>query len=485
MENNVREMKEKCCVFSKCVDVDLDFQENLMSYNDDLLKIIRCCINNFVVNTDYNNGVLTIYGKSKIFLTYVSDASSNITTADFEEDFQKSINIEGNFEDVSADVLVINRYSNFRVINQRRIDIHNAFALNIRLCAGTPVNMIDEAENILIRRDTVDYLSLVGSTFARGEFEEEALIPADSDVVRKIINTFSSVHCDETKIIKNKMLVKATAEFSLLYTTDTDNEVIRKCEKSISISKIIDLNGIDEGDNAVVNTAVGNIYVKPKADKNNELRLIEIIGDVNLNVSVYRKVTAQLTTDSYATDSAINNTFSKINLNTNGEFISDVISSKTSFQFDNVKIVEVADLSLSISDGRNLELCVFIRNQNSELVYLSQRKEIETESFSASAIYVKSFDYVINSENEIGVRYLLEFNAVKFEEHTFSVVSDIQIADTEVADSPALVVYFADENEQLWDIAKKFRTSVDLIKAENELKEDVLNSKRILLIPGM
>ncbi|MCH5316340.1 MAG: DUF3794 domain-containing protein [Eubacterium sp.] len=485
MENNVREMTERCSVFSKCVDVDLDFQENLMSYNDDLLKIIRCCINNFIVNTDYSNGVLTVYGKSKIFLTYVSDASSNITTADFEEDFQKSINIEGNYEDVSAEVLVINRYSNFRVINQRRIDIHNAFALDIRITACTPINMIDDAENTLIRRDTVNYLSLIGSAFARAEFEEETIIPADSDVVRKIINTFSSVHCEETKIIKNKMLVKATAEFSILYTTDTEHEVIRRCEKSVSISKIIDLNGIDEGDNAIVNMAVGNIYVKPKADKNNELRMIELIGDVNMNVSVFRKVTAQLTTDSYATDKEITNTFSKVRLNVNGEFISDVLSAKATFQFDNIKIVEVADLSLNICDGKNIELNAFIRNQNSELIYVSQRKEIEMKSFSASAVYVKSFDYVINSENEIGIRYLIEFNAVKFEERTFSVVSDIQVTENDIADSPALVVYFADENELLWDIAKKFRTSVDLIKAENELKEDVLNNKRILLIPGM
>ena len=213
--------------------------------------------------------------------------------------------------------------------------------------------------------------------------------------------------------------------------------------------------------------------------------MIEMIGDVNLNVSVFRKASVQLTTDSYATDSEISNTISKITLNTNGELISDSISSKASFQFDNLKIVEVADLTLNISDGKNLELCAFIRNQNSELVYVSQRKEIEMASFSASAVYVKSFDYVINSENEISVRYLLEYNAVKFEEKTFSVVSDVQVTDKEIADSPALVVYFADENEQLWDIAKKFRTSVDLIKAENELKDDVLNSKRILLIPGM
>ncbi len=52
-------------------------------------------------------------------------------------------------------------------------------------------------------------------------------------------------------------------------------------------------------------------------------------------------------------------------------------------------------------------------------------------------------------------------------------------------DSPALVVYFAKEKEALWDIAKKFRTSVELIKSENELREDVLDARRILLIPGM
>ena len=108
MENNIREIKEKCNVFSKCVDVDLDFQENLMAYNDDMLKIVRCCINNFVINTDYNNGTLTVYGKSKIYLTYVSESTSCLTTADFEEDFQKQIAIEGGFENVTADVFVMN-----------------------------------------------------------------------------------------------------------------------------------------------------------------------------------------------------------------------------------------------------------------------------------------------------------------------------------------------------------------------------------------
>jgi len=338
---------------------------------------------------------------------------------------------------------------------------------------------------VLLRKDKISYLSLVGTAYTRAEFEEDTAIPSDSEFVKRIINTFSAVHTDEIKIIKNKMLVKATVEFSLLYTTDTENEIIRKCEKSINISKIIDINEIDEGDDAVVNVTIGNMYVKPKADKNNELRMIELLGDVNINASVFRKVEAELSTDSYATDNEISNTFSKLNLNTNGEVISDIINDKCTFEFENINIVEVVDLSLNISDGKNLELAAFVRNEKSELIFISQKKEIDSLNFNSSAIYVKSFDYVINSSNQISVRYLIEYTAIRYEEKTFNVLSEINVSDTPMADSPALVVYFAKEQEQLWDIAKKFRTSVELIKTENELKDDVLQSRRILLIPGM
>ncbi len=485
MENNIREIKEKCNVFSKCVDVDLDFQENLMSYNDDLLKIIRCCVNNYIVNTDYANSTLTVYGKSKIYLTYVSESTSCITTADFEEDFQKTVAIEGGYEDVTADVSVVNRYSNFRVINQRRIDIHNAFALDIKLCAPSPINMIEEAEGVLIKRDTVNYLSLVGTSYSKAEFEDEAAIPSDSDVIRKIINTFATVRCEDVKIIKDKMLVRAAADFSLLYTTDTEKEVIRKCEKSVTISKIVDIGGIDEGDDAIVKLTLGNVYAKPKADKNNELRGIELIGDIHLNSSVYRKISARFSTDSYATENEIKNEFSKISLNTNGAVISDIINDKTVFEFDNVNIVEILDLSLNMNDGKNLELAAYVRNENAELIFITQKKEISVKEFNTAALYVKSFDYIVKSANEISVRYLIEYTAAEFEEKTYSILSDIQFSDTTVSESPALVVYFARENELIWDIAKKFRTSADLIKAENELKDDVLDSRRILLIPGM
>lgn len=485
MNTNIREIKEKHSVFSKCVDVDIDYQESLMSYHDDMLKVVRCRVCNEVINTDYSNGALTVYGKSKIFITYVSESTSCLTTADFEEDFKKVIQIDCDCDDIVCDVAVVNKYNNFRVINQRRIDVHSCFSLKINATCVNRIEMVVEDEDLLIRKDAVDYLSYIGYSCTKTEFEEEAVIPSDSELIKKVINTFYNINIDESKIIKDKMLVKLTASFSLLYTTDTENEIIRKCEKSISLSKIIDVNGIDEGDIPVINAEMGSLYVKPKADVNNELRVIDIVGDISINSSVYRKRETEISTDSYSPVLKTSNSYNKIQLNANGKYFNDIISDSMQFDFENINITEVLDLTLEITGENELELGAFVINDSAQVIYISLRKEFEIKDFKAVKCYVKSFDYVIKSASSINVRYSIEYFAVSYEERIVDVLSSINVDGEYDTDSPALVVYFANQNEKLWDIAKKFRTSIELIKKENELSNDKLETSRVLLIPGM
>ncbi len=485
MENNIRELRENNIIFSKCVDMDLDFQENLMSYNDDMLKIIRCAVNNYIVSTDYKNGNLIIYGKCKIYLTYISESTSCITTADFEEDFQKSIPLDDNVGEISSEIKVVNKYNNYRVINQRRIDIHNAFLLNIKVGSLKPISMIEEAQNVQIKYENVSYFSHIGNSLSKANFEEQTEIPADSEVIKKIINTFWNCSVDEIKVIKDKMLVKLNLSFSFLYTTDTENEIIKKCEKIFSLSKIIDINGIDEEDIPIVNVDLANIYSKPKVNKNNELRFIELIGEVNINATVYRKVNTKITTDSYSTEKEIINTFDKITINKNCNYLNDIVTETTLFDFENIKIIELLDVSLAIIDNKTIELCAFVLNEDSEISFISQRKEISLFDYGITACYIKSFDYVIKSEQAISVRYSIKYSAIDYTEQTFQILSNIEFTDKDLSDSPALVIYFAKDKEKIWDIAKKFRSSVDLIKAENEISDDVLDTRRVLLIPGI
>ena len=53
------------------------------------------------------------------------------------------------------------------------------------------------------------------------------------------------------------------------------------------------------------------------------------------------------------------------------------------------------------------------------------------------------------------------------------------------SDGCALTIYFSDENEKVWNIAKKYKTTVRAVMDENGLEDDTVTSRRFLLIPAV
>ena len=62
-------------------------------------------------------------------------------------------------------------------------------------------------------------------------------------------------------------------------------------------------------------------------------------------------------------------------------------------------------------------------------------------------------------------------------------VCDVKEIEAEAKKSPALTVYYCEGGEKIWDIAKRYSTTVELIKRENGIDGDTVAKKRMLLIP--
>ena len=45
-------------------------------------------------------------------------------------------------------------------------------------------------------------------------------------------------------------------------------------------------------------------------------------------------------------------------------------------------------------------------------------------------------------------------------------------------------LYYADAGESVWDIARRCHTSPDAVREENDLRDEVLLAKTVLLIPS-
>ena len=80
---------------------------------------------------------------------------------------------------------------------------------------------------------------------------------------------------------------------------------------------------------------------------------------------------------------------------------------------------------------------------------------------------------------------------LKIDISVFSTMGDHLISELEIDEEApkktdnraSLTIYYADRGERIWDIAKKYNTSVIAVLEENGLENDEVEDRGMLLIP--
>ena len=114
---------------------------------------------------------------------------------------------------------------------------------------------------------------------------------------------------------------------------------------------------------------------------------------------------------------------------------------------------------------------------NIEKIDLKSDLDIESTDIS----YSLEFDSLDLKIDLLLTGYLYENNVV-------NIIKDIKIDEDsklkERSEDDSLVVYYAIPGEDIWELAKKYNTNISAILEENEeLKDNIINEKRMILIP--
>lgn len=494
IEKNYSCLERNCRVFQKGFDMDIDYQESIPAYCDDIFKVVKCVSQNYITSVQTNFNEVKIIGKCEICLTYYNE-NSCLCYADFEEEFTKNIDIENLSDNAFVYATVCDKYTSFRVINQRRIDIHSASCINVSVYDNAKCPCLSSCDNSKLRTDSIRISNIVASSITKIEFDEEFSVPSDSKPIKRIISGTAFTSLTETKIIKDKALIKAVVTLHVLYTTDEANEQILKCEYSFAVSKIIDVSGISEDDHILVDLKIGNLFYRTKASSNDTLGVIETFGEISVAALFIKEMNQQVITDGYVLNRNTNCTYSDFTCMSNGKFINDTKSINMELEMPG-EVAEIKEISLFMLDSRiskgklvtKTNYCIVALNTEGVLMSYSNTKEFEIEmnaDFSAlTAISVSSYDYSIKSNTAIDIRMNINLNAYLYKEETIKILSEIDI-DDKIIESPEMTLYFGKESESVWSIAKSFSSDADLIVKENELKSDILDCNKVLIIPSV
>jgi len=98
---------------------------------------------------------------------------------------------------------------------------------------------------------------------------------------------------------------------------------------------------------------------------------------------------------------------------------------------------------------------------------------------------VASLSYRLGEDNTIELRCELKYMVATCNYNDQVLVSHISAVEENKISKPpcALTMYYANDGERLWDIAKEYKTKLSLLYEENNLDCKVLESPRMLMIP--
>lgn len=85
------------------------------------------------------------------------------------------------------------------------------------------------------------------------------------------------------------------------------------------------------------------------------------------------------------------------------------------------------------------------------------------------------------------VRVEMNISGCIFDSVRRKTVTSIECSDSDgkKTGGAALTVYFADAGEEIWDIARRYNTTVEAVEQENGITGETVAQKCMLLIPGV
>lgn len=480
-------------VCKKIVEIENDFQQTLQQFSNDIYRVVKCNCHGYLTSVDVADDDVIINGKIQLFLTYYNDESV-LSYADFEEDFTKTVTIEGLSQSAFATGRIYDKYTNFRVVNQRKIDIHCAHCISLLVFDKISNPCLASCNNSRLRYESMKYTNIINVSQNKVEFDEEYPITVNGEI-KRIISSSAYTNVIETKLIKDKALIKTRVNFVVNYTSGEDEEIIETAQFKVELSKILEIAGVDEGDILIPSVNCGSVYAKVKNGNDPSKSVIELYGDISIMSTVLREQEANIVTDGYIINHASSCNYDKCTIACDGRMICNSDTCNTSFNFNNdiyeVKNLDVSVMDYQVRDGKMLIrlnavlLCVNL--EGSVVSYFAQSQAsvvIGDYTDAIAGIAIDGFDYTLSSANTIEARVVINVTSYAYNSRCINLLTEID-ASEEATDFPALTVYFAKQNESIWNIAKSFSSDISLIQKENNLSCEVLDSNKVLLIPGV
>ncbi len=487
-------------------EVPLDTDYNLPDYCADVQRILKCRVTPEISSYAAEADSIVCDGVCDIRIMYLDSRGEGIKCCDFTKPFTATIATKSAGEHVVACVKASVQHMTCRAVSARKVDLH--ITLNLKVYAVVQKqNLLTvglEDKNIEKRTQTIEASKAVNAVGHQFAFEDFVPLKSGKPPIENIVRRDISVRLTDVSPNEGRLNVSGAVDLSFLYNSFVDGITPEKMSASIDFEQSIECSGLDENCICDINIICGESSIQPKEDNVGENTGVDVFARVFIVGFIYKPYEVDVIDDAYSVNqpAELNYTQSnflqiygisdetlknKCTLNINGEEIQKIIDIW----------VEGADTSSYCDKGKinhrvKYDICMLYANDQNKIMYTEKSFDFNHNSDLAdervkkcdSKARTEIWEYRIIDKNTVEIAVETSVNALLYSRFTSRQLLSAEVdeeAEAEQKDSK-LLIYYAYEGEELWDIAKSHRALISDIRVQNNLSEDKVSKAGPIII---
>ncbi len=456
--------------------------------------------------------VVSVNGTIKYSLLYLAEDEKGIQSMEGQADFVQEVQSPENNSQSSVWAEANMERLDYELLNGRKISLKcitgilvNVYAENDYSIAGIE----DTNDELQTKSGKCNMLTLSGSYKNTLSIEERISLSDDKPFIKEIIRSDVNLYSPECKVGTDTVYLSAIAEVGIFYLGEDLLDTVQYIRTKVEINEEIELIGVSTEDICRVNMALSNWKVTPSEDDDGELTVFDIGMSINVIVKTYREKEICYTKDMYSINKVINvskNNVQYENITENKKTTQPVneiikvnepqplpdeicnvlfspVLSQTNIEADNLQMEGYIDCKvLYISENSPGK----INMNRSEIPFSSNMKlEKPVENMRCNVdLKIAEANWEMASDDEVKVFVKLDMNVMSLKKENVEVVTGAE--ETDLIPEKAkkgVTLYYSNEKEEVWDVAKKYNTTISNISELNGINPEVpLNKGQKILI---
>ena len=473
-------VKQRIETVEKSVVLEQDYI--LPDVKSDMISVLCSSGNIYVSKREMIGNKVKLEGGVNLYITYLADSGEN---RGLNPEIVFSELIDTNTKDNECSFVENSSIKriDIKILNERKINIRVVLDLRINVFKNSNIEILKDINNCsgLQRLDkNVTIRNLVASGISKAQIKESVSVDSQ-DNVSDIVSFNVWIDNIENKISYNKVLVKADCKIKITYMTD-DNRVCN-CNNTIPVMGFVDCTNVEDSNICETEFRIKNMMVNVNSKEEHS---IYVEMDFDIFSDVYEKRDINLIEDIYGLNNDIDFNTRSINVSTDSNVLLKTVGINEKVLIDNIN--QLFDVNTSVYIN-NISTNNNVTSVEGEVNAVYLFSSFDNQNLNSKEVkFGFNFDIPGNNSDNIFVSIdndssfvLLPDSTVESiinvsvfndncENNNIDIIDNIFINDLDNDDAYSMIIYFVQNGDSLWKIAKKFKSTIDEIAKLNDIE---------------